>query len=64
MYYMRRDGIRVYPRLWWLPILLLWWTVAGVVWVSVWTALWCWEACGPAGVRAARTTKRLLGWPG
>lgn len=48
--------------LWEYPFLLLWWTVVGVAWLSVWTAVWCWEAYGPAMVRAARTTSRIFGW--
>lgn len=61
---MYRRLHRRHRHLWELPFRLVWWALLLYGWVLVWTALWCWEACGPAGVRAARTTKRLLGWPG
>jgi len=63
MYYLRRDRIRVYPHVWELPFLLLYWLLLLFGWVAAWTVLWGWESLGPSAVRAARTTKSLLGWP-
>ena len=60
---MRRRLHRDHRHLWKLPFLLVGRVLLLYGWVLVWTTLWCWEACGPAGVRAARTTSRIFGWP-
>ena len=48
---------------WQLPFIGLWYILAGCAWITVWSAVWCYEVYVGATYRAYKTTRGQFGWP-